>query len=319
MRIAFVGKGGSGKSSLSSLFARFLAQKGLNTTIIDGDINQHLHRMLNIPDQDISRTPSLSQNYTELKEFIIGQNSRIGSPDLIINTTPPGTGSNLIKLSSLPEFLRKCIIHSKENVKYSRVGDFKSEDIAVRCFHSKISAFDLVLSHLTDKTDEFFLADLTAGSDSFASGMFAKFDYTFLIIEPTSQSISVYNQYKNYAKDYQINIKVIANKVEDQPDLEFIQTNLGFDPDFIIPKVNSVKNLNRGIWVNIDDLEPEIISVLEQMYQIIKNHQTDWDLRLKYMNEIHLKNALDYGNMVKRSDLTLHIDPDFSFLDSIDK
>jgi len=42
MKIAFVGKGGSGKTTLASLLARHLAEAGLPVLAIDADINQHL-------------------------------------------------------------------------------------------------------------------------------------------------------------------------------------------------------------------------------------------------------------------------------------
>ena len=42
MKIAFAGKGGSGKTTLSSLFTRHLAALGLPVVAIDADINQHL-------------------------------------------------------------------------------------------------------------------------------------------------------------------------------------------------------------------------------------------------------------------------------------
>lgn len=44
MRIAFVGKGGSGKTTLSSLFIRHLAATGAPVVAVDADINQHLGR-----------------------------------------------------------------------------------------------------------------------------------------------------------------------------------------------------------------------------------------------------------------------------------
>ncbi|TDD74119.1 ATP-binding protein, partial [Actinomadura rubrisoli] len=42
MKVAFVGKGGSGKTTLSSLFVRYLAGRGLPVVAVDADINQHL-------------------------------------------------------------------------------------------------------------------------------------------------------------------------------------------------------------------------------------------------------------------------------------
>jgi CO dehydrogenase maturation factor len=46
MKIAFAGKGGSGKTTLSSLFTRHLAGQGLPVVAIDADINQHLAEAL---------------------------------------------------------------------------------------------------------------------------------------------------------------------------------------------------------------------------------------------------------------------------------
>jgi CO dehydrogenase nickel-insertion accessory protein CooC1 len=48
VRIAFTGKGGSGKTTLSSLFIRHLAGQGLPVVAIDADINQHLAGALGV-------------------------------------------------------------------------------------------------------------------------------------------------------------------------------------------------------------------------------------------------------------------------------
>ena len=46
MKVAFVGKGGSGKTTLSALFVRHLAGQGLPVMAVDADINQHLAEAL---------------------------------------------------------------------------------------------------------------------------------------------------------------------------------------------------------------------------------------------------------------------------------
>jgi CO dehydrogenase nickel-insertion accessory protein CooC1 len=46
VRIAFVGKGGSGKTTSAAVFSRYLAELGKPVLAIDADINQHLGQAL---------------------------------------------------------------------------------------------------------------------------------------------------------------------------------------------------------------------------------------------------------------------------------
>ncbi len=43
--------------------------------------------------------------------------------------------------------------------------------------------------------------------------MFTRFDITFLVAEPTRKGVSVYRQYKEYARDFGVTLKVVGNKV----------------------------------------------------------------------------------------------------------
>jgi CO dehydrogenase maturation factor len=49
--------------------------------------------------------------------------------------------------------------------------------------------------------------------------MFTKFDLTFVVVEPTLKSLSVYQQYIDYAKDYDVQVKAIGNKIEAKDDV----------------------------------------------------------------------------------------------------
>jgi CO dehydrogenase maturation factor len=61
MRIAFVGKGGSGKTTLASLFCKHLAATGRPVLTIDADINQHLGVALGLSEQAASSVPALAE------------------------------------------------------------------------------------------------------------------------------------------------------------------------------------------------------------------------------------------------------------------
>ena len=58
MKVAFVGKGGSGKTTLSALFARHLAASGAPVVAIDADINQHLGTALGLADEEAAARPA---------------------------------------------------------------------------------------------------------------------------------------------------------------------------------------------------------------------------------------------------------------------
>jgi CO dehydrogenase maturation factor len=66
MRVAFVGKGGSGKTTLSALFARHLAHSGAPVVAIDGDIDQHLAEALGLSDGESFTAPPHSSRLLRL-------------------------------------------------------------------------------------------------------------------------------------------------------------------------------------------------------------------------------------------------------------
>ena len=93
MKIAFAGKGGSGKTTLSSLFIRHLAARGLPVIAIDADINQHLAEALGADGQP----PAMGAYLARIKEHLRGGNPRIPTAAAMVKTTPPGRGSRLLR------------------------------------------------------------------------------------------------------------------------------------------------------------------------------------------------------------------------------
>ncbi len=69
MKLAIVGKGGVGKTSISGTLARLLARRGCSVLAIDGDPNPNLSVTLGIAPERMEGLPGLS---TGLIEYVDG-------------------------------------------------------------------------------------------------------------------------------------------------------------------------------------------------------------------------------------------------------
>ncbi|WP_079051789.1 ATP-binding protein [Streptomyces regalis] len=232
MKIAFVGKGGSGKTTLSALFVRHLAATGAPVVAVDADINQHLGTALGLDEGQAAALPAMGERLPLIKDYLRGSNPRIASTQTMIKTTPPGEGSRLLRVCENNPVYDACARPVELDggaVRLMVTGPFTDSDLGVACYHSKTGAVELFLNHLMDGPDEYVVVDMTAGSDSFASGMFTRFDITFLVAEPTRKGVSVYRQYKEYARDFGVVLKVVGDKVWDDADLGFLRAEAGDD------------------------------------------------------------------------------------------
>ncbi|HUR03182.1 MAG TPA: ATP-binding protein [Nonomuraea sp.] len=307
MRVAFVGKGGSGKTTMSALFARYVASQGGPVVAVDADINQHLALVLGVEEPP----EPLGSRLTEIKELLRGDNPRIPSAQAMVKTTPPGRGSRLLSFEDLAT--SEFAVTTGEGMRLMATGPFSAEDLGVACYHSKVGAVELLLNHLVDGPGEYVVVDMTAGADSFASGLFTRFDLTFLVAEPTRQGISVYRQYRDYAADYNVPLAVIGNKVHDQSDVDFLHGHVGDDLLTWMEHSAAVRAMEQGRRFALDDLEPANTDVLAMLLKHLDAQTKDWPRFGRQAEEFHLRNARSWANAKTGLDLADQIDPEFVY------
>src|SRR5579859_7449964 len=313
MRIAFVGKGGSGKTTLSSLFSRYLATQHVPVIAIDADINQHLGVATGLTEVEAAALPSMGLEIERIKDYLRGSNSRISSNKTMMKTTPPGEGSRLIHVREANP-VYSYFAREIDGIRLLATGPFSPSDLGLHCYHSKVGAVELLLNHLLDGAGEYVVVDMTAGADSFASGMFTKFDLTFLVAEPTMKALGVYRQYKEYASGYDVRIKVIGNKIETEDDLAFLREQVGDDLLTWVGHSDYIRAMEKGQRQPLDLLEEQNSTALTLMKEHVDGSQQDWEKLYRQTLEFHRQNALDWANAVAGEDLTRQIDPDYSLL-----
>ncbi|MEV4672839.1 ATP-binding protein [Actinomadura sp. NPDC049382] len=309
MKVAFVGKGGSGKTTLSSLFVRHLAGRGLPVVAIDADINQHLGVALGLDEARAAKIPALGDRLTEIKEHLRGGNPRISSAAAMAKTTPPGAGSRLLR------FRGDDPIHEAgqevDGVTLLATGPFNDDDLGVACYHSKTGAVELYLNHLVDGPGEYVVVDMTAGADTFASGLFTRFDLMFLVAEPTRKGVGVYRQYTEYARDYDVAIRVVGNKVQSEDDVAYLREHVGDDLLTWLGQSAAVRALEQGRHGVA--LEDGNTAALDRMRAEVDGRVKDWEKFRRQGIEFHVKNARSWASRAAGEDLEAQVDPGFRF------
>ncbi|MBO0652573.1 ATP-binding protein [Streptomyces triculaminicus] len=317
MKIAFVGKGGSGKTTLSSLFIRHLAAEQVPVIAVDADINQHLGAALGLDEAESAALPAMGARLPLIKDYLRGSNPRITSAETMIKTTPPGEGSRLLRVREDNPVFDACArtvrLDDEAAVQLMVTGPFNDSDLGVACYHSKVGAVELCLNHLVDGPGEYVVVDMTAGSDSFASGMFTRFDMTYLIAEPTRKGVSVYRQYKEYARDFGVGLKVVGNKVQGPDDLDFLRAEVGDDLLTVFGHSDWVRAMEKGRPPRFELLEEANRQALETLRATADRsyERRDWQRYTRQMVHFHLKNAERWGNAKTGADLAAQVDPAF--------
>ncbi len=317
MKIAFVGKGGSGKTTLSSLFIRHLAAAHAPVVAVDADINQHLGVALGLDEAEAAALPAMGAHLPLIKDYLRGTNPRIASAETMIKTTPPGEGSRLLRIGEDNPLYQACARTLRLDdgaVRLMATGPFTESDLGVACYHSKVGAIELCLNHLVDGPGEFIVVDMTAGSDSFASGLFTRFDMTFLVAEPTRKGVSVYRQYKEYARDFDVALRVVGNKVQGPDDLDFLRAEVGDDLLVAFGHSDWVRAMEKGHAPRFEELEEPNRDALRTLRDAVdaSYERRDWQRYTRQMVHFHLKNAQSWGNAKTGADLAAQVDPAFA-------
>ncbi|MGI5207498.1 ATP-binding protein [Spirillospora sp. CA-108201] len=310
MKVAFVGKGGSGKTTTSSLFIRYLAKEGAPVVAIDADINQHLGAALGLSDAEVASVPALGAHLDVIKEYLRGDNPRVASVAQMVKTTPPGRGSKLLRIGGSDPI--HALSRRFGGVTFMVAGQFDEKDLGVSCYHGKTGAVEMYLNHLVDGPGEYVVVDMTAGADTFASGLFTRFDVMFLVVEPTRKGVAVYRQYTDHARDFGVKIAVVGNKVQTSEDEAFLRSQVGDDLLTCMGHQPAVRAMEQGRPFDFSALDGAGREVLRRLQAEVDAQPKDWAKFSRQAEEFHVKNAESWANKAVGVDLTTQIDPEFS-------
>ena len=208
MKVAITGKGGVGKTTLSSTLARLYAEEGRMVLAADVDPDANLGLALGLSQEEVDSIVPISKMRTLVEE-------RTGANE----------ANKFFKLNpyvaDIPE-------------KYSRdVGGVKllvmgTVDVGgTGCVCPEHVMLKSILSSLTYRKDDVVIMDMEAGLEHLGRGTAANMDQFIVVIEPGARSVQTYRNVKRLASDLGVKkVRVVANKLRDEKDEQFIRQSI---------------------------------------------------------------------------------------------
>lgn len=245
MKVAFAGKGGTGKTTLSALFIQSLAGQGREVLAVDCDPDSNLGIALGF--KDINEiTPVI-----EMEELI---RERMGVSD-------DGTFFKLNpKIDDIPDKFAR----SKGNIKLIVMGAIKKGGSGCACPENAF--VKNLMEHLVLKRGEDVVMDMEAGVEHFGRGTAQSCDAVLIVAEPSQKSLESARRIQKLAEDLRIKkIYTIANKIKGKEDIKFITDGLGqtekiigkfpYSEDVIrLDKTGDLSGIKGGIRESVNDL-----------------------------------------------------------------
>jgi len=206
MKIAFAGKGGTGKTTLSALFIQRLAEKDNGVLAVDCDPDSNLGIALGFQDAD-KITPIIKM------EKLIKERMEISVDGTLFKLNP--------KIDDIPDKFSK----KNGNIKLIVMGAVKKGGSGCACPENAF--VKNLIEHLVLKRGEDVVMDMEAGVEHFGRGTAQGCDALAVVVEPSQKSVESAKRITTLAYDLGIKkIFAIGNKVRSRDDEEFIKKSL---------------------------------------------------------------------------------------------
>ncbi len=252
LKVAFGGKGGVGKTTVTSLLARCLAARNeKNVIAIDADPVTNLAAGLGIP-EDEPITP-----ISELTELIA---ERTGAE--------PGTMGGFFTLNPKVDDIPDRFSLERDGVKLLVMGTVKSGGSGCICPESTI--LKALMTHLVLYRDDIVLMDMEAGVEHLGRATSSSVDALVIIVNPGARSRVAAAQIKKLGSDIGIkNIIILGNRVRNEEDKSLIRNTLPeFDILGFLPEMDEIVQADRdGVrpFENIEDAPQVLFEIAQKL------------------------------------------------------
>ena len=205
MKVAITGKGGVGKTTLSSTLARLYADEGRTVLAADVDPDANLGLALGLTQEEVDAIVPISKMRTLVEE-----------------RTGASAANTFFKLNPYVADIPDTFSKNINGVKLLVMGTVDVGGSGCVCpEHVMLKS---ILSAMTYRKNDVVIMDMEAGLEHLGRGTAANMDQFIVVIEPGARSVQTYRNVKRLAADLGISrVRVVANKVRCPEDEQFVR------------------------------------------------------------------------------------------------
>lgn len=210
MKIAFAGKGGSGKTTLSGTTARVIAENGHSVLAIDGDANPNLGTTLGLPRESFDDGVGLTR-------------------DLLHTNGDPRGGDVATLARPLAEIIEEHAVAASDGIRLLTMG--RAQQAASGCMCSNHAAMRVLVREVNEPGLVVVL-DMEASPEHLTRASTEHAEHMLLVAEPYFKSLETARRYHQLAVELGVaNVSIVANKVrpEDEEIVAEYCDSHGFD------------------------------------------------------------------------------------------
>lgn len=226
MNIGFYGKGGSGKTTLSALFATYLDSNDYTVGLLDVDVNSHTDEVIGVKSTKVLSDPGYQ---ADIRRYLAGANERI-KPEEFLNTTPPGQGSGLWEMGADNYLTRTYGTLFGESAHVFTVGSYKPDQVGLDCHHSTQMVAENMISHAALGERDALVIDSVAGNDAFGTTLFLN-DVLVFVVKPEREGVAVMHRFLELAGHAGVaeRVVIVGNQAAHKAQIEFLEREVPAD------------------------------------------------------------------------------------------
>jgi CO dehydrogenase maturation factor len=260
LKLAISGKGGTGKSTISGLLSHYFSKAGYKVLAIDSDPDSNLASAIGIPQEEIKKIITISEERLLIKE-------RTGAN--------PSEFGQMFKINPTVDDIPDKYSYTYKRIKLLVFGAVRKGGAGCACPENVL--LKSLLADIILNKDEIVIVDMEAGIEHLGRGSSKSIDLMLIVVEPGSRSIETANNIFKLAGEIGVSkFGIIANKICNDEQAQWVKSQ--FPQNIFLGAISTNEIIARSDFLReplIDIMDDKLKKEFDEIYSRILNNKLD--------------------------------------------